>query len=56
MNEIKGDEKEIMIIDTDKGYSQPLSTYSRIAKNIGSINQLRIFVNFNEKEKTMEVF
>jgi HD superfamily phosphohydrolase len=55
MNEEKGDNKEIMIIDTPGGSTKPLSAYSRIAQNIGTINQLRIYVNPDDREKTMEI-
>jgi HD superfamily phosphohydrolase len=55
MNEEKGDNKEIMIIDAPKSHARPLSTYSRIAKNIGTINQLRIYVRLQDKEKAREI-
>ena len=55
MNEEKGDNKEVMIIDTPGGSAKPLSAYSRIAKNIGVINQLRIYVNPEDRKKTMEI-
>jgi hypothetical protein len=55
MNEEKGDNKEIMIIDAQKSHAKPLSAYSRIAKNIGTINQLRIYVRLQDKEKAEEI-
>jgi HD superfamily phosphohydrolase len=55
MNKEKGDNKEVMIIDTPGGSAKPLSAYSRIAKNIGVINQLRIYVNPEDRKKTMEI-
>lgn len=55
MNEEKGDNKEIMIIDAPKNHAKPLSAYSRIAKNIGTINQLRIYVRLQDKEKAREI-
>ena len=44
-----------MIIDTPGGSTKPLSAYSRIAQNIGTINQLRIYVNSDDRGKTMEI-
>lgn len=55
MNKEKGDNKEVMIIDAPGGKAKPLSSYSRIAKNIGAINQLRIYVNPGDRKKTMEI-
>ena len=55
MNEEKGDNKEIMIIDTPKGGPKPLSAYSRIAKNIGTINQLRIYVKPEDRDTAKEI-
>lgn len=54
MNKIEDEDNEIMVIATGKGHSQPLSTYSRIAKNIGNLNLFRIYINLDDKEKTME--
>ncbi len=45
---------EIMIIDTD-GNLKPLSEYSRIAKNIGEIKQICLYVKYDDKEKAKEV-
>ena len=55
MNEEKGDYKEIMIIDTPGGSMKPLSAYSRITQNIGTINQLRIYINPDDRKKAMEI-
>lgn len=55
MNKEKGDNKEIIIIDTEKNSAKPLSSYSRIAKNIGAINQFRIYVKPEDRKRSMEI-
>jgi hypothetical protein len=44
-----------MIVDTEKNKLHPLSEFSRVARNIGTINQKRLYVRLEDKEKTREI-